>query len=425
MNFNTILLRLGIDPANFVNRQSDPIKTTEGFIYEVQQRTDIRHCPYCNSSKAHIQDHDYVTINCSETDHITDLLRIKKVRFKCCQCGRTYTPEISGISSHSKISNQTKLMIINDFRKSLTFSQIAETYGISVTRVIQIFDEAFPYVPRKKMPEILCIDEIKFDDDPDQKYCCVLYDHKNRQIVDIIKNRQLAYLNEYFSAIPAEERDKVRYFISDMYDGYATVCRKYFKKATHIIDLFHVIVQLTNAVNRLRTIAMNSYDDRRSLFYKFMKAHWKLFLCRRENIPDKLYKPFDSEESYHYSDMVFDSLKQHKDLLYSYNILQDLYHYSDKKNYKEADIFIGYISNRLLDYDNSLLNAVGMTYARWRPGIASAMARTQNRTRLTNAIAESLNNQLKTIIKSAYGYHNFLRFRNRALLIIMSKNKTS
>ena len=35
----------------------------------------------------------------------------------------------------------------------------------------------------------------------------------------------------------------------------------------------------------------------------------------------------------------------------------------------------------------------------------------------TNAIAECINNKLKTILKSAYRYHNFERFRKRALLI--------
>ena len=33
-------------------------------------------------------------------------------------------------------------------------------------------------------------------------------------------------------------------------------------------------------------------------------------------------------------------------------------------------------------------------------------------------ISESNNNRLSTILKMAYGYHNFKRFRDRALLIL-------
>ena len=39
----------------------------------------------------------------------------------------------------------------------------------------------------------------------------------------------------------------------------------------------------------------------------------------------------------------------------------------------------------------------------------------------TNGIAESINNHLKTIIKTAYGYHNFIRFRKRAMMILTYK----
>lgn len=41
MDFNTLLLRLGLDPTNFVNRLNEPIKTSTGFIYEVDQNVTV------------------------------------------------------------------------------------------------------------------------------------------------------------------------------------------------------------------------------------------------------------------------------------------------------------------------------------------------------------------------------------------------
>ena len=40
MDYNSLLLRLGLDPSNFVNRVNEPIKTEHGFIYEVDQVKD-------------------------------------------------------------------------------------------------------------------------------------------------------------------------------------------------------------------------------------------------------------------------------------------------------------------------------------------------------------------------------------------------
>ncbi len=131
--------------------------------------------------------------------------------------------------------------IISDFSKSLTFTQIAERYGLTVARVIQIFDDHFSFVPRRPLPKVLCIDEIRFNDGQGHKYCCVLFDHDRKEIVDIIQSRQTAYLDEYFKVIPLKERSNVKYFISDMYDGYAHIHNRFFPNAIHIIDMFHVL----------------------------------------------------------------------------------------------------------------------------------------------------------------------------------------
>ncbi|NCA95451.1 MAG: hypothetical protein EOM74_00560 [Methanomicrobia archaeon] len=72
-----------------------------------------------------------------------------------------------------------------------------------------------------------------------------------------------------------------------MYDGYANIYRSYFPKALHVVDLFHVITQLTTAVNRLRTQTMNAKARKGSVKYNFMKGHWKYFLYRKNKTLDE------------------------------------------------------------------------------------------------------------------------------------------
>lgn len=417
MNFNTILYRFGVNPDDFINEERDPIKTPTGFIYEVKQRTDIRKCPYCNSNNCYINNFKNVEINCSNTDHIKDILRIKKVRFKCKTCNKTFTPKLNGIERYSKISNQSIEMIVKDFSKMITFKDIGIRYGLTTSRILQLFDEKVKFVPRKSMPFVLCIDEIKFNEEYNQKYCSVLYDFDNKNIVDIIKNRQLAYLEEYFEKIPINERKMVKYFISDMYDGYRTIRRKYFPNSIHIVDLFHVINQLTNAVNKLRVITMKRIG-KGHIEYSFMKSKWKYFLCRKENIPDKFYTSRITGEIYHYDDLVFRCVLKDPILLEAYNTLQDLYHYNQHFfNFNEALEFVLKLAKRLDLTNNEILVDVASTYRKWAPEIADGLAKSQTGKHYTNGIAESINNHLKTIIKTAYGYHNFDRFRRRCLVI--------
>lgn len=374
MDFNTLLYRLGIDPSSFINRENEPIKTESGFIYEVEQKKDDRICPNCSSTKGHINGYYCVEINCSETDQIKDILRIKKVRFECQGCNKTYTMPIQGIERYSKISDQTKRMIVKDFYKMLSFEDISIKYGITRQRVLQIFDEVVNFVPRRQLPSVLCIDEIRFKGEYNQNYCCVLYDYNQRTIVDIIKNRQLAYLEECFSKIKENERNNVKIYISDMYDAYRTIRQKYFPKAIHIVDLFHVIRQLTRAVNKIRVKAMNNLD-KGSLEYRFMKTQWKLFLCRKEDIPDRYYNEKKSFERYRYDALVHRCCLKDDALLKAYNVLQDLYHYNQKYNFKEAFDFVNYIADRLIIMDDQILIDVGNTYRKWSAEIANGLAK--------------------------------------------------
>jgi len=416
MNFNTILYRFGFDPNDFINENRDPIKTADGFIYEVRQRTDIRICPKCGSISAYVQDHDIVEINCTETNHIKDTLRIIKTRFKCKDCGITYTPKIHGVDSGAQISVQTKRLITYDFTKVMSFAEIGRRYGVSSMEVINIFDDSVPFIPRGKMPSVLCIDEKGFKGDTDSPYACFLYDHEKRELIDIIESRQLPYLYEYFLDISENERNTVKYFVSDMYEGYRNIHRIFFGNSLHIIDLFHVVQLLTRAVNKIRYNHVK--DIKKSTPYiNFMKKNWKLFLCRKENIPDKWYTPKGYGQSIHYSDMVFECVKRYEDLLTAYNILQDLYHYNRNDTFTESLKFIDYISERLKLTEIDLLKTVGDSYAKFRIEIANGLARNQTGRYYSNGVAEALNNNTQTLIKVSYGYRDFKRFRKRCMLI--------
>lgn len=420
MDFNTMLLRLGISPSNFTNKDAVALPFEGGMIYEVEQEAPSRICQFCGHGHCVKYGHYFTETNCSETENFKDVLRIKHIRLKCKNCGKTFSPEIRGIDRYATISKQVEQFIINDFTKPLTFSQIADRYGLTKQRTIQLFDEKIKYVPRRKMPRILCVDEIHFSEDVDQHYICVLYDFERKEIVDIIKNRQMPYLREYFASIPLKERENTEVFISDMYDGYSTVCTSYFPKATHIVDRFHIVTQLTRAVNSLRVMTMNSvkFHDDDAPFYNFMKTNWKLFLCRSEAIPDRTYTCRKTGEIFHFDEMVFSSIKLNDKLWAGYNALQDLLHFNLHSTFEEAVEFIEFLSAKLKNSGSDILKKAGDTFHKWRYGIANAYSNDAKRNHYSNAIAECINNQLKTILKTAYGYRNFERFRKRAMLLI-------
>ena len=67
---------------------------------------------------------------------------------------------------------------------------------------------------------------------------------------------------------------------------------------------------------------------------------------------------------------------------------------------------------------------VSNTFYKQRHEIANSFARNATGYNISNGIAENMNNHIATIIKIAYGYSNYERFRKRVLLICKYNKKS-
>lgn len=295
----------GLNPDDYSNDDAEPIKTDKGWIINLRQSTDVskRICPYCESTHSQIKDYHIVEYSISINPGERNYVRIKKARFICMKCGKTYTNALKGIIENTNLTERTIQLMKASFTEMLTFEQIGEIYDLSDARVIQLFDELVPLVPRRSFPKYLCIDEVKMETEYG-KYIVILSDYETGEIIDVVKSRQDAYLRKYFNEIPLKERENVKCLISDMYDEYESIRKAFFSKAIHLIDMFHIVKQLTEATNRLRVRAMNNIIYEGTFGHEFMKSKWKLFLCRAKEIPDKEYTSKLRNKTYTYPNMV-------------------------------------------------------------------------------------------------------------------------
>ena len=220
---NTIFFEhFGLNAKNFVNRHYERIITDKGRIYEVEEDFQLRICPFCQHEFMNIHSKRWMHKRLSSTIECKDELRILRIRYKCPNCGKTHTFDLDGLPRNKTLTEQNIRKIQLEFYELQSFKQIAKRYGVSVQTIINIFDESTRYIPRKKLPKYLCIDEKRFEGDTAGKYCVVLSDFFTGEVIDILPDRQMPYLNDYFSNISPEERQGVNVIISDMYEGYST-----------------------------------------------------------------------------------------------------------------------------------------------------------------------------------------------------------
>lgn len=423
MDYNTILNRFGFDSTNFVNKSLNVIETDDGYIYEVYEAFRQSICPNCNYEKLHIHSYKWVEVKLNTTINFNESIRIRRIRYKCPMCGKTHTFELKGIERKNAISQFVINSIKKEFFEIQSFATIAKRYGISTNEVIRIFDEFTRTIPRRKLPEYLCIDEKHFEGDTDGKYCVILSDFFSGEIIDVIENRQMPYLDEYFKKIALGERKKVKVFISDMYDGYSIIKNRYFPNALFVVDLFHVIKLLTTAVNKLRIRTYNQYADEGSVERHFLKNNWRYFLKDLHKIKRNEYYSRKYNIYISYDQIIVRCLKLNMKFWDGYSVLQDLLHYDKYETYTDAESFMNRIINKLELSCDDLLIAVAKSFKKWKVGIVNGLARNQSGKRFSNAIAECNNSHIQRIIDVAYGYKNFKRFRARIMLILTYKQK--
>ncbi len=81
---------------------------------------------------------------------------------------------------------------------------------------------------------------------------CIIFgvDGENHKIVDIVEDRKLNNLINYFSRYTIETRNNVEHILIDMYSPYISLIKEIFPKAKISMDRFHLVQLINRAFNK-------------------------------------------------------------------------------------------------------------------------------------------------------------------------------
>jgi len=387
------------------------------------KRKENEICPICGCD--HIQGYGkrQKEIKLNVSSIYKDKVYLEYSRLKCIKCGHVFSDTCSILNKKEKISKITKFKILLDLKKDLSFKYIASINNVSIQTVINIFDK-YVIEDRKTLPEVLCFDEFKNLKSEDGKYAFLILDPLKSEIVDVLKDRKLQTLRSYFYNIPYEEREKVKYIVTDMYEGYRTIINLCFPNAKHIIDSFHYIRYVTNAFNNVRIRIQNTYSTT-SNEYKNLKKYWKLLFKYSKDIKEcKKELPFNYLSSKRESifKIIDDTINLNDELIESYLFKESFIKATRETKYEDS---YKYINGWILTVRSSEIDEfkeLMSTFINWEKEIINSFIRFGDR-RLHNGYIEGINNRIKVIKRISYGYKDFNRFRKRIMYVINSDIK--
>ena len=295
---------------------------------------------------------------------------------------------------------------------------VAKKTNLSVTEVITIFDEHVQ-IKRKKLSHAICIDEFFFSHHAKNKYACMLINFKNGLVLDILLSRHKSDLRSYFRMIPEKEKLNVEYITMDLYDNYRDIAYHWLPNAVVCADSFHVIKNINDVLNRLRTSKMHDYEDNKKSDEYYLLKHKNYLLFKDSlDISDTEYK-----KNRHFSMKYTEGQLLEKILAIDPQL---------KEGYELKELYMIFIQQDDPDTIESFLELIinsyklstivgfqklGNTLESWKNEIINSFIRYDNR-KLSNGPIEGRNKYISVILELANGYSNFTRFRNRAMYIL-------
>lgn len=386
-----------------------------------------RFCPHCHTFSKMV--HSYKDKKIKHSFLIKENLTViyHQRRYICPYCHKTFIEINPFCAEHSHFSSLTihkTLSLLKDYNQ--TFSSVARLMNISVSQVIEIFDQ-YVQIERKPLQEVICIDEFYFSRHSKDKFACLLVGFKNGLILDVLKSRKKAYLRNYFRMIDKNERDFVKFISMDMYDNYRDIAHIYFPNALCCADSFHIIKNINDALNKIRCKVMNRYKDNKTSdeYYLLKYKHHLLFIDSLK-ISDEHIK-YNHHFKYKLSQnaLLEKILSIDKELNDAYELkeMYMIFNSSHEDMHEIGEHLDLVISAYQLSNIPSFIE-LGNTLSNWREEIINSFHTYGNR-RINNGPIEGRNKYLKIILELANGYKNFKRYRNRVLYVFNKLEKPS
>ena len=414
---NTIIKLFNLEPSELKDLEI----ISEGNSVFALITLNVRHqrCPHCKCSTKRIHDYRRRTLTHAVINDVYTTIVFNQRRYQCTACNKVFPESNPFTYPNRRTSKYVILRVMKMLRNPrMTFTQVADEVGLSVSSVIRIFDRYAGVTPIS-LPSCLCIDEVYAVKYRQRIYACVLADMRTSQIYDLLPTRRKADLSNYFSGISPEERKKVRYICMDMFQLYKDVSEIYFPEARICVDSFHVVKLVYHTFTTIRVRVMKSFETVSEEYQILKKYNW---ILTKDSSRIDLDEPIDLHKYYYCFNSQYVSprviidkmLSWSFDLNAAYAMKEEYTYINSHSSSDNAEQRIVNFIDELLLYEIRELTKLAKTLRHWKKEIVNSFDRIDGQ-RISNGPVESINSRIKVIKQNANGYRNFERFRLRVL----------
>jgi transposase len=370
-------------------------------ILSVKVAQKTAKCPRCGQISHRLHQNKRYLVKDLPMSNKEVILKVNRRRFKCENCQKPFSEILDFVGKKKNFTDRyaekiTKDVIHSDFNNVAKNHQL--TYEEVESMVMSIAQNIMPINVEKLQK--LGIDEISLVKGQG-KFIVVLVDLDSHKLLGLVAKRTQEEIKKVLLKFGEKVLAQIKEVSIDMTGNYKSLVKKLCPNAEVTIDRFHVMKMVQNELNQARvnqkqTAQSLNLPQRISLFrslkgskYILLKSEKKLSNQQKEKLK-KVKEASPLVEIMH-------SLKEE---------FSDIFEKSS--NLGEGTLkLIDWLKKAEPYYKKSV-----KTIKRWFGEIVGYFEE-----HTTSAVVEGINNKLKVLKRSGFGFRNFNNFEIRALLL--------
>jgi transposase len=335
-------------------------------------------------------------------------LEINRRQFNCKKCNKPFSEELEFVQERRRYTKRLATKIIEEVLAD-DIRSVAKKGGVTEKEIERMLKDASKDLSKVKPIGLkrLGIDEIALVKGQG-KYCAVLIDIDRSKLLAIIEGRTKEEIKKILTGWGSEVLEGIQEVSIDLWKGYKSLAKEMMPNAQVVADRFHVMAQINQELDGERK------KEKRKITAEIKQSKTHEEKLEKETIlagiTDSKYAILKNEKDL--NDKQKDKLTQVRDVSSRLKIMHQL-----KEEFREifekteqwTDGLLG-LGQWLSKAQKYFVNSKSTIY-RWFDEI---LAYFDNRT--TSGVVEGINNKLKLIKRSGYGFTNFENFRSRCLL---------
>jgi transposase len=312
-------------------------------------------------------------------------------RVNCPSCG-VKIERVPWAEGKTEITTTHQWFLAN-WAKRLSWKEVAKAFHSSWYSVFHAVERAVEWGRAHQNLEgiqAIGIDEMQYGHG--HTYLTAVYqiDKDQRRLLWVGEKRKVKTLLRFFRWFGEERSARLQYICSDMWQAYLKVVKKKASQALHVLDRFHIVSHLNQAVDEVRSQEAKELKKQGNEVL-LKRSRW-LFLKRAENLKEKQVERLAEIVKHNLRTVRAYLLKEEFQLFWDYQIAGWAGRFLDQwceKTMRSRIEPIKKVARMLQGHRELILN--------WF----------RAKKEFSSGVVEGLNNKAKLTMKKAYGFKSF------------------